>query len=551
MQCSFHQLSMDTDPVYFSYKEYCMNWQPRSVKLYVVLNLFLMVMLLGGSLPSAQAGPLKNFGYDTTAIGSGNSEYAYGSSYGVLASNPALMSRFKPQSGLEFIFYKNNLSINLMDKSSNTDVPITYYDTMVDSATSSMDRALPSIELRNKRRDTEIDNFEIMLGGGITYSFGIPGFRLGGMFVSPMPDQASITTYHPDEQEQYFSNQVHMMRFGEWSPMITGMLGASYAPPAFQYMSFGVAAEVSMSSVAVMDIYMPAIQATDYSNSNMNMKMSASVRPIVGIQAEPTDWMSIGLTWKFWNYLKVDGEGRMLLWSYNADSDEVGTGKWVPKRVSQPGHDYSLMYEPMEASLALGFRLAEQWQVQAVATWNNWSNYRNHHNETPEKSAQYLDIEEEDIENGTIVGIPSINGNDYAFSDTFNVNVGVSYQYLDWAQARMGFIYQMTPVPKQDGRTNYADSDTWCIAAGHRFDFPILESQFHAEFGLQFWQMIKRTVHKDPSKIIDEAPDDAPLVMEAVPVPALSGLQTNNPGFPGYSLEGWTMVGAFSISYEF
>ncbi len=528
-----------------------MNWQPRSVKLYVVLNLFLMVILLGGSLPSAQAGPLKNFGYDTTAIGSGNSEYAYGSSYGVLASNPALMSRFKPQSGLEFIFYKNNLSINLMDKPSNADIPISYYSTQVDEATSSMDRGLPTIELRNQRRDTEIDNFEIMVGGGITYSFGIPGFRLGGLFVSPMPDQAHISTYYPNEQEQYFTNQVHMTRFGEWSPMITGMLGASYAPPAFEYMSFGVAAEVSMSSVAVMDIYMPTLQADDYSKSNMDMKMAASVRPIIGIQAEPFDWMSVGLTWKLWNYLKVDGKGRMLLWNYRATPLEVGDGKWVPKRVTQPGHNYALMYEPMEASLALGFRFAEQWQVQMVATYNNWSNYRNNHDETPEKSAQYLDVDEEDVANGTVIGIPSINGDDYAFLDTFNVNVGVTYQYTDWAQARMGFIYQPSPVPEQDGRTNYADSDTWCVAAGHRFDFPIMESQFHVELGLQFWQMVKRTVHKDPTKIIDEWPDEAIHIFDQEPLKAAEGLQTNNPGFPGYSVSGWTMVGAFSASFEF
>ena len=524
-----------------------MNWQPGRAKLYVRLNLFLMVILLGLSMPSAHAGPLKNFGYDTTAIGSGNSEFAYGSSYGVLASNPALMSRFKPHSGLEFIFYKNNLSISLMNKPANADVPITYYDTQVDDATSSMDRALPTVELRNKRRDTEVDDFQVMLGGGVTYSFGIDGFRLGGMFVAPLPDQAHITTYWPHEQEQYFSNQVHFTRFGEWSPMITGMLGASYAIPQFNYLSFGASVEVSIRSTAVMGIYMPALQADDYSKSNMDMKMAASVRPTVGIQAEPLDWMSVGLTWKLWNYLKVDGEGQMLLWSYPATPLEVGDGKWVPKRVSQPNHDYSLMYEPMEASLALGFRFAEQWQVQAVATWNHWSAYRTQHDETPQEAAQYRDIEDE----GEVLNIPSINGDDYKFSDTFDVNVGVSWQYLDWAQARLGFIYQPTPVPEQDGRTNFADSDTWCIAAGHRFDFGIAESQFHVELGLQFWQMVKRTIHKDPTKIIDEAPDEAIHIFEAASLPALEGLQTNNPGFPGYSLEGWTMVGAFSASYEF
>ena len=498
----------------------------------------------------AMAGPFKWLGYDTAAVGSANSQVSYGSSYSVLATNPALMSRFAPRGGIEFLFYKPQLSIELMDRPANADVPFVFYSSKIGDATTSKDRALPTIELKNARGNTDVEEARYFIGAGGTHNLGIKGFRLGGLILLPLPDQVSMSTYFPNEQEQYFSNKLHMVRFGEWSPIVSGMLGVSYAPPSFNYLSFGAALAISVSASASMDLYMPSIQAEDYAKSNMNMAMALSLRPIIGIQAEPTDWMAIGLTWKLWSYMDVDGAGNMLLWNYRKPPGAETESRWEPKRVSQEDHDYALDYEPMELTLGIGFDFSG-WEIQAAVTWNHWSAYLNNHHESPQDSAQYLDVIADSEAEDSMYTPPVIDGDDYKFKETFSVTASASWQYVDWAKTTLGFGYYPSPVPAQDGRTNYVDSDVMNFALGQRFDFKLFGSKFYTQLGLQFWYMTERVTYKDPAKIIDEFPDDAEHIFEGTAVPSAKGLQTNNPGFPGYTVSGWMIAGAANVGMEF
>ncbi|RJO75376.1 MAG: hypothetical protein C4523_00175, partial [Myxococcales bacterium] len=358
----------------------------------------------------------------------------------------------------------------------------------------------------------------------------------GGVVVAPLPDQVTINTWYAHEQEQYFTNKLHFARFGEWSPILAGIVGASYSP--IKYVSFGVSLQALLTAGATMDLYMPSIQADDYAKSNIDMRMTGAVRPIVGVQAEPTDWMALGLTWKLWSSIDIDGKGQLLLWNYRTPVSESPENAWVPKRVMQEGHNYVIDYEPMEVTGGLGFKHAG-WHFQGNVIWEYWPHYRDHHGEKPEDAAVYDD------------NVPANDGSDYKWKNRVATTMSTGYRYVEWAESTLGFAFYPSPVPEQDGRTSYVDSDTWCISVGQRFDFSILGPQFHAELGLQYWQMNQRTVYKDPAKIKDEFPDDAEHIFEGKPVPAAKGLQTNNPGFPGYSSKGWMIVGAASFAYEF
>ena len=61
--------------------------------------------------------------------------------------------------------------------------------------------------------------------------------------------------------------------------------------------------------------------------------------------------------------------------------------------------------------------------------------------------------------------------------------------------------------------------------------------------------MLDTTVYKDPSQIRDEFADRATTLIGGQPMSEAEGLQTNNPGFPGYDFGGWTLVGSASLSY--
>ena len=57
----------------------------------------------------------------------------------------------------------------------------------------------------------------------------------------------------------------------------------------------------------------------------------------------------------------------------------------------------------------------------------------------------------------------------------------------------------------------------------------------------------KRADVADP--VVDELPDAVDVVSGA-PIPESRGLQTNNPGFPGWASEGWLWAGMLSVSMQ-
>ena len=53
-----------------------------------------------------------------------------------------------------------------------------------------------------------------------------------------------------------------------------------------------------------------------------------------------------------------------------------------------------------------------------------------------------------------------------------------------------------------------------------------------------------------PELVRDEIPDDSIDVI-GVAVVGRDGLQTNNPGFPGFGSEGWIIGGGFHVAVEY
>jgi long-subunit fatty acid transport protein len=482
-------------------------------------------------------------GYDSLAAGQANSQGAYGAGLGVLYSNPALLVDLSEQFGFGLMLVQPFLKTNLMERPQNADVPLTVYDSDVGIEGTNLDRPLPTIELPNRRADTNRDGLFGYMGFGLAHSLGIENFKLGLTVLAPHDGLATLNSHYPDERDQYFKNKVHFQRFGEWSRVLSVLFGVAYRPRPD--LSVGASVEGALSAGAVMDAYVPEATVQNYSLSNATVNTNPSTRAIVGVNWRPMDLLSFSLVWRDRRFTKVKATAYLKLWNYHESGDAT-----VPKYVEQH-HTLALDFEPMEVMLAAGMTM-KNFRAQAAITWNHWSDYLDTHHQR----AQYTAV-------ANPVGDFSSDP-DYEFSDTFSVTVGISWEYTEGFTLLGGAGYRPTPVPPQTGRTNYVDNDLLSLTAGHRFAFRLWDRQFRADVGLQCWSMFEQTIHKDPSRkcmnpdcseyyypIPDEFADHARTLIGQQPMPEAAGLQTNNPGFPGYTVGGFSLIGSATLTYFF
>jgi hypothetical protein len=141
---------------------------------------------------------------------------------------------------------------------------------------------------------------------------------------------------------------------------------------------------------------------------------------------------------------------------------------------------------------------------------------------------------------------PSVYGSRLAWSDTLSATVGVRHRY---GRAR-GFIdlgYIPSPVPQQIGDSNYVDNDRVMLAAGGDVSLQIGPARIRPGAQLFVNRLIYRSNVKDDALITDEVPDGSVFSTTGKPVPGSAGLQTNNPGWPGFSSEGWVWGGGITV----
>jgi hypothetical protein len=116
-------------------------------------------------------------------------------------------------------------------------------------------------------------------------------------------------------------------------------------------------------------------------------------------------------------------------------------------------------------------------------------------------------------------------------------------------------------VPDQTGRTNYVDNHRIVAALGAGSEFEWWEQRFEVDLGLQMHALLERETIKrvaarapgcatDTTRLCDEVADsdtDTPVLSAA----QTRGLQTGNPGFPGFSAGGYLVAGGVDVRWLF
>jgi hypothetical protein len=113
-------------------------------------------------------------------------------------------------------------------------------------------------------------------------------------------------------------------------------------------------------------------------------------------------------------------------------------------------------------------------------------------------------------------------------------------------------------VPPQTGRSNYVDNDRISSSLGVQYRFTVLHTAFWIGVQAQVHKLLERHQTKlptptspdgtnlAPNRVKDELPDDAQISGE--PVASAAGLQTNNPGWPGFTSGGWILGGTLTLT---
>jgi hypothetical protein len=354
---------------------------------------------------------------------------------------------------------------------------------------------------------------------GVNRSYGAFGlvkrlvpdrFAIGFYALVPLSSLTTAQSFYPDQREALFSDSLHPELYGDRLTSISFVLGAAFR--VVPQISIGASLSLGLANMATSNTYVR--DPTNYSTLLLDNSITTQVdlSPTVGMTYAPVPWLRFGATLHSPEKFSVNTTIDATLPSGTTSGGTVdNVFDWMPWSVSFGTEADVIQRGKYTMSLTASLKYA----------W--WSAYVDRVGQSP-----------------------SVYGADLAWSNTMSATVGVRHKY---GRAR-GFIdlgYIPSPVPEQIGNSNYVDNDRVFIAAGGDVALQIGPARIRP--GAQFFvnRLIYRANVKDDALITDEVPQGSIFSTTGKPVPGVVGLETNNPGWPGFSSEGWVWGGGISV----
>lgn len=321
-----------------------------------------------------------------------------------------------------------------------------------------------------------------------------------------------------DEREQFFSNSLHPELLGD--RLSAPSIAVALATEPTDGFTLGVGLGIRMKTTAQADTFI--IDGNDQAETlqlSTGIDVSIGVAPYVGARYEFGDRAgSLSLTAHSPNRFDVE----VGLLTQLADGDNQTATRSA-----------TLDYMPWQFGFGgeVTMPTREDWHIAVTGgvVYRLWSNYVDRQSDSP--------------------------SGDYEWSDTFSPSVGARFEHGVTAFG-LDASYTPTPVPPQTGRTNYVDSDRFGFNGSVSREVELAGLDLRIGLNGQLNRITQRHVEKlevdtsgevDPNLVIDEFPDTAVDTRRQEPVESALGLQTNNPGWPGYASEGWLWGAGFSL----
>lgn len=343
--------------------------------------------------------------------------------------------------------------------------------------------------------------------------------RLALAFTGLIPNGqfTRMKAFFNDEREQYFTNSLHPELYADrmTAPSLAFGAGVRLA----QGLSLGVGATLNLAADVIAPTYVVDTGDLEKILIDMDGGVNVSLSPHFGLSYVWLDRLRVTATAHAPRQLELGTGFTFLL------SNGVEQSSGVP---------FVLNYSPWQFGAGLAWDLvhgAERtFSLVGGLQYAAWHTYLDRHGDRPTPA--------------------------YPWSDTLAPTLGIRY-----ASGRFGAYfdtaYTPTPVPDQTGRTNYVDNDRVGVATGGEVGFELLGTELSAGLSIQGHRLLARSqskfptpTHADgenaaPELVKDEVPDDAQISGE--PIEGAEGLQTNNPGWPGFGSKGWVFAASLYL----
>jgi len=497
----------------------------------VIMTLWrvLGIVLCFSFAPRAFAAP--PFELVGSALGSGGfNARASGSDASSAYFNPARLSRAAPGLQLGWLVLNDAIQTTLFARQSAMDIPIAalnqFQGRFPSLPTSWLEngcdptmggRCASRLLPRPRQSEGSSGNTRVYQVFGLVSEVSERWLTLGVYGMMPFDAFMEGHAIFPDEREQFFTNSLHPERYSDRLGAMALSFGAS--SQLLDWLSLGVGVTLSLTNSADAGTYV--------GNSDMiaetlqlatKIKVMTGVAPIMSANITPVEGLDIGLTVHTPQKLEVATRFSTFLPNGNLQAaDRTATLAWEPWKLG-----LGVQYDFVRAE-------TQRFGAVASATYALWSGYINRQSERPQQG--------------------------YAWTNTITVAMGLRHVYAGRLTSAIDAMYEPTPIPLQTGRTNYLDNDRYGIAASLSYLFPVAE-KISLRFGAQGQLHIlplRSQMKIDPKSppyagqsfsqlVLDEWVDGAKNSRDEV-IQESFGLQTNNPGWPGFSSKGM-IVGA-------
>ena len=469
--------------------------------------LLLSCAVLMTTRSAAASGVLEMLGAPTGANGLSARLLSHGAA--ATYFNPALLPSATPKLEAGFFGLATRGRVRLRARPAGVDVPTSVYDTITDQT----QRPRATSALTQARGDTDEDEDTLYAVLGVVRPLAGRWLAFGFYALLPVNTFMDQRGFFADEREQYFSNQLHFELMGD--RLRSSSFAVALGSQLNDWLSVGAGIDIAIFTRSTMAVYLPDTLHQEAILLDADVRSDSKFKPYFGVSAHPTERTTVFATLHMGISNETQGFNSIRYWNF--DAYPAGQDHVPQVYVLSQG------FEPTRIGTGAGLagpRMDDgrlPWELGLQLVLERWSTYHDRHGEAPADQ----------------------------WHDTLSIVAGGN---LAWKQRRLSLDlgWVPSPVPDQTGRSNYVDNSRVVGAAGIEAPIDMLGREVEAGFYLFGSFFIPRQVTKRadaPHPVVDEFPDTAIDIRTNLPASGTAGLQTNNPGYPGFSSRGY-MVGA-------